>query len=131
VNKRTVTIAVIDDDPRVLESLGELFESAGYAVRTFSSAKALLHDGLSGLDCVITDIGMPSMDGFDLHDFVKKMRPDLPVFMITGRDVTGDQQRALAHGVNRLFRKPFDGPALLGAVAKALRTHGGENASFN
>ena len=131
MNERKRTVAVVDDDPRVLESLGDLFESAGYIVRAFSSAKALLDAGVSGVDCLITDIGMPSMDGFDLHGLVKKVRPDLPVFMITGRDVISDQQRALVTGVHGFFRKPFDGPALLAAVADALRKHGGNNANFS
>ena len=122
-------IAVVDDDPRVLESLEELFESAGHVVRKFSSAKALLDAGLSGIGCLVTDIGMPAMDGFELHDVVKKTRPDLPVFLITGRPEVGDQQRALVNGIRGFFRKPFDGPALLGAVGDALQTHvGGSNA---
>src|SRR5215831_17963028 len=113
-------IAVIDDDPRVLESLENLFESAGYEVRKFSSAKSLIDAGLSDVGCLITDIGMPAMDGFELHDLVKKVRPDLPVFLITGRDVAGDQRRALVNGASGFFRKPFDGPALLSAVGNAL-----------
>jgi FixJ family two-component response regulator len=68
------------------------------------------------------------VDGFELHDIVKKTRPDLPVFFITGRQVIGDQQRALANGISGFFRKPFDGPALLRAVGDALQTHGGSNA---
>ena len=120
MTNETKTIAVIDDDPRVLESLENLFESAGYGVRKFSSARALIDDGLSDIGCLITDIGMPAVDGFELHDLVKKVRPDLPVFMITGRDVAGDQRRALANGISGFFRKPFDGPALLTAVGNAL-----------
>jgi FixJ family two-component response regulator len=122
VNERNQMIAVVDDDPRVLESLENLFESAGYAVRMFASAKALIDAGLSDIDCVITDIGMPVMDGFALHDVVKTARPDLPVFLITGRHEIGDQQRASAKDICGFFRKPFDGPALLAAVDEALRT---------
>ena len=59
---------------------------------------------------------------------LKKTRPDLPVFLLTGRQMTGDQQRALANGISGFFRKPFDGPALLGAVGDALQRHGGSNA---
>jgi FixJ family two-component response regulator len=114
-------IAVVDDDPRPLESLENLFESAGYAVRTFSSAKVLIDAGLSGIDCIITDIGMPGMDGFELHDLVKNARPDLPVFLLTGRHEIGDQQRANAKDIRGFFRKPFDGPTLLAAVDEALR----------
>ena len=113
-------IAVIDDDPRVLESLENLFESAGYGVRKFSSARALVDDGLSDIGCLITDIGMPAVDGFELHDLVKKVRPDLPVFLITGRHEIGDQQRAGAKDISGFFRKPFDGPTLLAAVDDAL-----------
>jgi FixJ family two-component response regulator len=130
VSQANRTIAVVDDDPRVLESLENLFESAGYAARIYSSAKALIDAGLSEIDCLITDIGMPAMDGFELHDVVKKARPDLPVFLITGRHEIGDQQRASAKDISGFFRKPFDGPALLAAVGDALRGHGGSNAIF-
>jgi FixJ family two-component response regulator len=113
-------IAVVDDDPRILESLENLFESAGYGVRKFSSAKSLIDAGLFDVGCLISDIGMPAVDGFELHDLVRKVRPDLPVFLITGREVAGDQQRALGNGVSGFFRKPFDGPAMLRAVDDAL-----------
>ena len=112
-------VAVVDDDPRLLESLEELLESAGYVARSFSSARQLLISGLSGLDVLITDIGMPGTDGFELRDLVKKVRPDLPVFLITGRHEIADQGRA--QGISGFFRKPFDARALLSAVGEALR----------
>ncbi len=59
----------------------DLFESAGYTVSTFASGPSLLTAGLLNIDCVITDIGMPGMDGFELLDIVKKARPKLPVFL--------------------------------------------------
>ena len=118
-------VAVVDDDPRVLESLEDLLESAGYAARRFSSAGSLLAAGLSDVDLLITDIGMPGMDGFELRDQVKKVRPDLPVFLITGRHEIADQDRA--QSIGGFFRKPFDAPALLSAVGQALhdRNKGG------
>ena len=118
-------LAVVDDDPRVFESLENLFESAGYVVRTFSSARALIDAGLSGIDCLITDIGMPGMNGFELRDMVKEARPDLPVFLITGRHEIGDQDRA--QDVSGFFRKPFDGQVLLAAVDDALRDRQGRD----
>ena len=121
MSKRKRMIAAVDDDPRVLESLGQLFKSAGYSVHMFSSAKALIDGGLSHIDCLITDIGMPAMDGFELRDHVKQVRPELPVFLITGRHEIGDQRRAVAEDISGFFRKPFDGPALLAAVEDALR----------
>ena len=117
---RKPVIAVVDDDPRILESLEDLFESAGYVVRTFSSGRSLLMTDLSSIDCLITDIGMPSMDGFELHDIVKKARPKLPVFLLTGRHEIGDQHRAMGKDISGLFRKPFIGQDLLAATDHAL-----------
>ncbi len=61
-------IAVVDDDERILESMEDLLESAGHSVLVFSSAKALLSDDdvLARLDCLITDIGIPVVNGFEL-----------------------------------------------------------------
>ena len=120
MSKARPVVAVVDDDPRLLESLEDLLESAGYAARSFPSAGSLLDRGLSGLDVLITDIGMPGIDGFELHRLVKKVRPDLPVFLITGRHEIADQERTL--GIDRFFRKPFDAKVLLTAVGDSPYT---------
>lgn len=119
MTKSRLVVAVVDDDRRLLESMEDLLESAGYLARCFSSARSLLASGLSGVDVLVTDIGMPGMDGFELRDWVKKARPDLPVFLITGRHEIADQDRA--QGISGFFRKPFDSQALLAAVDGALR----------
>ena len=119
MTKKRPVVAIVDDDVRLLESLSDLLESAGYAARGFSSAGSLLINGLSGLDVLITDIGMPGMDGFELRDLARRTRPDLPVFLITGRHEIADQDRA--QGINGFFRKPFDAKVLLAAVGDALR----------
>ncbi|CDM61678.1 MULTISPECIES: response regulator transcription factor [Rhizobium] len=118
MNKTRHVVAIVDDDPRMLESVGNLLESAGYVARSFSSAASLLVNGLSDLDVLITDIGMPGIDGFELRDVVKKARPELPVFLVTGRHEIADQSRA--QGISGFFRKPFDAQALLTAIANAL-----------
>jgi FixJ family two-component response regulator len=113
-------VAVVDDDPRVLESLEDLFESAGYVVRAFSSGKALLTADLSSMDCLITDIGMRGMNGFELLYIVKRALPKLPVFLLTGRhDI--NRHRAMSEDISGFFRKPFSGPDLLAAIDHALR----------
>ena len=123
----TFIITVVDDDPRLLESIGDLLESAGYSVRAFGSARSFLEDmgALPETHCLIADIGMPGIDGFELEKRVRQARPELPVILITGRHEIADQQRAIAQG-NRFFRKPFDGQALLAAISQALRRVDGE-----
>lgn len=119
--KRSVVV-VVDDDPRLLESLEDLLESAGYSARCFSSAQALLDDGLSDVDVLISDIGLPNINGFELRNRVRSARPDLPVFLMTGRHEIADQSRA--QGISGFFRKPFDGQLLLAAIKEALHTVG-------
>jgi FixJ family two-component response regulator len=103
----------------MLESLEDLLESGGYVPRGFSSAAALIDMGFAGLDVLITDIGMPGTDGFELHEMTRKARPDLPVFLITGRHELANQDRI--RKARGFFRKPFDAKALLAAVADAVR----------
>lgn len=119
MEKTRPIVAVVDDDPRLLESLEELLESAGYAAWCFRSAEHLLVRGLADLDVLVTDIGMPGTNGFELRHIVKKARPDMPVFLVTGRHEIADQCRA--QGINGFFRKPFDAPALLLAIAEILQ----------
>jgi FixJ family two-component response regulator len=115
-------IAAVDDDQRVLESLGELLESADHVARLFGSAKALLESGcVAEIDCLISDIDMPQMDGFELLRGVQAARPGLPIILITGHPslLGGLPPAGLGH--YRLFKKPFDGQELLKAVSEAVR----------
>ena len=78
-------VAVVDDDQGILRSLEYLLESADYAVRLFTSGTALLHSRrLREIDCLISDIDMPGMDGFELLRLVHAARPGLPIILITG-----------------------------------------------
>ena len=116
------TIAVVDDDRRILESLTNLLESADYGVRSFASATALVEsDCLAEIDCMISDIDMPMMDGLELLRVVRAGRPELPVLLITGHPEMLNRLPAIGPGHYRLFTKPFDGLELLTAVSDALQ----------
>lgn len=115
-------VAVVDDDPRIRESLGELLESAGYEARVYAAGSALLAGDLGSIDCLITDIGMPGIDGFELRRLVKRARPDLPVFLISGRRGASADKQPLERGGSPFFQKPFDGSLLLAAVEAALQS---------
>ena len=115
-------IAVVDDDPSVLESLKNLLESADHAVRLFSSAAALLESGcVAEVDCLISDIGLPVMDGFELLRAVQAARPALPIILITGRPDLLNRLPPTSPGHYRHFKKPFDGQELLSVISDALR----------
>lgn len=113
-------VAVVDDDDRTLESLADLLEAAGYDVRLYTSAKAVwTRGGLSDIDCLISDIGMPEMDGFELRRLALSERPELPVILITGRPELRAQHSSNIER-DRYFEKPFDGRQLLAAIRAAL-----------
>ena len=115
-------VGVVDDDPRVLEALASLLDAAGYTARIFPSARAFLEsDSPNQIDCLISDIGMPEMDGFALQRVTNTSRPELPVIWITGGDGPTKQRLAsLRDAGAQVFFKPFDAARLLAAVAQAL-----------
>lgn len=115
-------VAVVDDDPSILASLESLLASADHDVRVFASAAALLESGcLATIDCLISDIDMPAIDGFELQQMVRDARPELPIILITGYpDMLSRMSRVRLHQF-RLFQKPFDGQQLLMAVSDALQ----------
>lgn len=101
----------------MLESLVDLLESAGYLVKSYASAGALVEQGFSGIDALVTDAAVPKTGGQAHLALIRKANPDFPVFVATGRsDPTGDRR----HDSGDLFRKPFDATALLDAIANAL-----------
>ena len=116
-------VAVVDDDQRILQSLETLLESADYSARLYSSAESLLEDakGLADVDCLITDIGLSVIDGFELLRVVKSAEPDLPVILITGRPEAAKQAASDRHGAEAIFQKPFDAAELLATVDRVLR----------
>ena len=113
-------VAVVDDDHRTLEALADLLEAAGYDVRLYSSAAAFREGGLSDVDCLISDISMPDMNGIELRRLALSERPELPVILITGRSELRAQYASIIER-DRYFEKPFDGQQLLAAIRTALR----------
>jgi FixJ family two-component response regulator len=118
-------VAVVDDDYCVLESLEDLLESAGYAVRLFASATQFLDTAIAEVDCVISDIAMPDADGFALQQIVRESRPALPVILITGRHEFASAEHAAGRGGRILLEKPFDKAELLAAISTELQESSG------
>ena len=113
---------MVDDDPSILKSLEYLLESADHTVLVFASAAAMLESGcLPRIDCVISDVDMPVMDGFALTQAVHQARPELPMVLITGHPEMLDRLQPMGAGTTSYSDKPFDGQELLTAIGDAVR----------
>ena len=108
------TIAVIDDDLRVLESLINLLRSCGYQAEGYGSAEEFLDSGgLLKSSCVITDVEMRQMSGLGLLYHINSTKSPLPVVIITGKPSKNSESFYLEKGAVGFFRKPVDGDALV------------------
>ena len=117
------TVGVIDDDLTVRRALARMLTACGYNVEAYESPAAFLqHAAPDAFDCLLVDVRMPDMTGFDFREHLAARGYDLPVIFITGDDDTGAAAIAShAEGVSVLV-KPFDEDALLAAIAGALGT---------
>jgi FixJ family two-component response regulator len=114
---------LVDDDSRVRDSLENLLNSGELTVHAYSSVKELLRsDSLNLADCVITDVCMPDIDGWELQRRIAAEHSDLPLIFITAHQDAATPPRARASGAFAFFYKPFDGEELLRAVKAAMRS---------
>ncbi len=120
------TVLVVDDDESVLHSLRLLLESAGYGSAGFGSAEEMIESGLVGRACcLILDIQLPGMSGFELQEVLTGSHTPIPVIVISGHDRPGKEEQALRLGALAYLRKPFDGQAILDAIRPVCRKGGG------
>jgi len=114
MNVQGRTIAVIDDDLRVLESLVNLLASSGYKAESYASAEQFLTSGgLSRTRCIITDVEMRQMSGLGLLQHLKKSNCTIPIIIITGKPSARSEAFYLENGAAGFFKKPVDGDALV------------------
>lgn len=115
-------IAVIEDDESFRVALIDSLSSLGYDARAFASAEEFIAgDGTEPYGCVITDIHLPGMSGFDLVRRFPDHRANLPVIMITGHAEPELEASATAIGAVCLLRKPFKADALTRCLERALK----------
>ena len=118
---REPLVAVIDDDEPFRTALVESLGSLGYAAQGFISAEEFVAGhGEKSCDCVITDVHMPGMSGFDLARLLMSRNRKTPFIMITARVEPGLEAKAAAAGAVCLLRKPFESNALVECLDKAL-----------
>jgi FixJ family two-component response regulator len=115
-------ISIIDDDASMRTALTGFVRSIGYEARSFASAEEFLASaGVVEYSCVITDIKMPGMSGFDLKRVLAAQKGAPPVIMITAHTLPGLDQKAIESGAVGFLTKPFTAAALLVCLEKALR----------
>lgn len=114
-------IAVVDDEESIRKALTRLLQSAGLDVETFASgAKFLESIPTRRPDCVVLDLHMPVMNGFEVQARLAEFVTPVPVVIITGHDSAETHDRALAGQPMAYLRKPVDDQALLDAIKLAL-----------
>lgn len=114
------TIFVVDDDDAVRDSLRLLLSTLFDDVRVFDSGRQFLESDHQGTPaCVILDIHLPEMDGFEVIERMRRADIDLPVILVTGRSDTVIRSRAEAVGATALLDKPIDYDNLMTALERA------------
>jgi FixJ family two-component response regulator len=121
----TALIAVVDDEESVRKALGRLLRAAGFDVETFSAgAEFLRWVERHRPHCVVLDLRMPQVSGFDVQRALVQAGANLPVVIITGDDFPEGRARALEHGAKAYLRKPVDEATLLDAIRRAIAGSG-------
>ncbi len=114
-------VLVVDDDPAVGMVLGALLQQAGFrATSAQSGERAIELLASEAIDCCITDLRMPHMDGMQLLAHITKSLPDVPVLVISAHATVPDAVEAMKAGAADFVQKPFDREEILYSVKKAL-----------
>ncbi len=116
-------VYILDDDPSVRESLAYFLTATGFAGRQFATAAAFLAeaDGLAP-GCLLLDIRMPEIDGFDVLERLATRRTVLPVVVMTGHGDVDTAVRAMKLGAHDFVEKPFEENMILGVLARVFET---------
>ena len=115
-------VAVVDDEAPVRTALSRLLRLADFDVGTFASGEEFLASlETRRPDCVILDMHMPGLSGFDVQSRMRAAHVFVPVIFITASDETDLERRILESGSTWLLRKPFSNAKLLAAIETALQ----------
>ena len=116
------TVFVVDDDPSLRIALGRLLRTAGWSVRTFTSAEEFLEQQCSSAPgCLIADVHLGRMSGLELQAILARTKGAMPVILTSGFDDGLTESEAVRLGAIAYFRKPFDAALLLESVQRGLQ----------
>lgn len=124
-------LLIIEDNEDLCQLLREGFEELGHEVDTAGDGRNGLDLIRSGkYDCVILDIMLPEMDGFEVMDQVRDEGHDVPVIMLTAKDSVEDRVHGLEQGADDYLTKPFDFKELMARVNALMRRSGDQRRSI-
>ena len=104
--------------------------TAGYDVEAFASGAAFLASAAQRPpDCLVLDLHMPEMNGFEVQTRLSRSVPALPVVVVTGHDIPEARERVVSAGAAAYLRKPLDAQILLDTIASAIAGAGMKNAA--
>jgi len=119
-------VTVVDDDEAVREALESLLKSVGFRAGVFASAEGFINsDHLGKTRCLILDVRMPGMSGFELQKRLAAAAIRIPIIFITAHADDAARARALKAGAVAFLSKPFAESALLDAVRATTETNEG------
>lgn len=122
--ERKITVAVVDDDTSLLRALRRLLSAWDMRAVTYGSAEAFLRDvRRPTLDCLVLDIQLGGMSGFDLEEALRETGSPVPVVFITAHDAAETRERALETGA-AYVRKAEPGDVLRDAILHAVGRQG-------
>jgi PAS domain S-box-containing protein len=117
----TPTILVVDDEPRMIESLKCLLTNNGWEVQTAGSGKeAVEYVERRPIDCVLLDLVMPDADGLEILEKIKSRRPEIPVIIVTGYASVDSAVLCLKRGAHDYLKKPINHDELVKRIENTL-----------
>jgi FixJ family two-component response regulator len=120
-DKATVVVHVVDDDAEMCRALAGLFETVGFATRTYGTAHDFLKSELTDAPgCIVIDVRLPDMNGLEFQAQLAQEGVRLPVVMMTGYGDIPMSVRAMKRGAVDFLAKPFRDQDMLDAVIAAL-----------
>ncbi|MBM4348255.1 MAG: response regulator [Deltaproteobacteria bacterium] len=117
-SRQSMYILIIDDDDRVRTLLSNILKFAGHRVIEASDGDSgirCLEEGES-VDMVLTDLGMPLKNGWEVTKWIKAKTPQLPVILVTGWGTGLDEEKIKESGVDLVIKKPFEVNEILETV---------------
>ncbi len=118
-------ILLVDDEELLRSGVQEMLEIHGYAVITAQNGRMALEClDVHPVDLIVTDLVMPKMDGIDFVEQLRKIKPDLPVIVVSGSTRNIMQRYGIDHiqvpGANASLPKPFKSVDLIAEIQRLL-----------